>query len=221
MLTILSQTEENYLKAIYQLTEKHDILASTNAISEKINTTAASVTDMIKRLATKKLIDYTKSKGVTLTENGIIRARLLIRKHRLWEVFLMEKLKYNWDEVHEIAEQLEHIHSDDLIERLEIFLKFPKFDPHGDPIPDKDGVYTSRNQILLSEMNMGDTGIIVGVLNSTISFLQHLTKTELVLGTQVTIIEINDFDESVVLNANNQTQLISSKVSRNIYVLKG
>jgi DtxR family transcriptional regulator, Mn-dependent transcriptional regulator len=220
MQPLLSHTEENYLKAIYLLTEKHDILASTKSISERMNTTAASVTDMIKRLATKELIDYTKSKGVTLTENGIAKARFLIRKHRLWEVFLMEKLKYNWDEVHDIAEQLEHIHSDDLIERLDGFLQNPKFDPHGDPIPDKNGVYTSRNQILLSEVKSGDSGIIVGVSNSTIAFLQHLTKTNLVLGTEVTVQEINEFDDSVLINANNQIQWISAKVSRNIYLQK-
>ncbi len=220
MQPILSNTEENYLKAIYKLTEKSNVLASTNAISEKMNTSAASVTDMIKRLSSKELIDYTKSKGVTLTENGSKLARHLIRKHRLWEVFLMEKLKYNWDEVHDIAEQLEHIHSNDLIDRLDDFLNNPKFDPHGDPIPDKDGMYESRNQILIADMSIGEKGIIVGVLNSTISFLQHLTKANLVLGTEVIIKEINEFDESILILAHNKLQLVSSKVSRNIYILK-
>src|SRR5688572_3663166 len=155
-----SHTEENYLKAIFKLLEKEKGEVSTNAIAEKVNTKAASVTDMLKKLADKKLINYKKYQGVTLTAKGEKIAINIIRKHRLWEVFLVEKLKYKWDEIHDIAEQLEHIQSDSLIDRIDSFLNYPKFDPHGDPIPDLNGNFQQQKSQLLSTITKGNTCIV-------------------------------------------------------------
>ena len=132
-------SEENYLKTIYHLTIISDSEISTNAIAEKMETKASSVTDMLKKLAEKDLVDYKKYQGVSLTEKGKLSAKMIVRKHRLWEVFLVEKLDFSWDEVHDIAEQLEHIKSEKLINKLDDFLGNPTEDPHGDPIPDKNG----------------------------------------------------------------------------------
>jgi DtxR family transcriptional regulator, Mn-dependent transcriptional regulator len=135
MKEIFTLSEENYLKAIYHLSKEEDESVSTNALAERLETTAASVSDMLKKLAKKELIEYKKYQGVNISEKGKRVALQIIRKHRLWEVFLVEKLSFNWDEVHEIAEQLEHIDSPTLVKRLDEFLGYPKFDPHGDPIP--------------------------------------------------------------------------------------
>ena len=137
-----STAEENYLKAIFKITEKEGKTATTNAIAAALNTTAASVTDMLKRLAEKDLINYEKYRGVQLSSGGEQIATILIRKHRLWEVFLVNKLGFAWDEVHELAEQLEHIQGEALVERLDEYLGRPQFDPHGDPIPDAEGRWT-------------------------------------------------------------------------------
>src|SRR5688500_18567354 len=158
-----SFTEENYLKAIFKLLEGDDEAVTTNAIAEKMNTRAASVTDMLKKLSEKKLINYKKYQGVTLTSSGKKIALNIIRKHRLWEVFLVEKLNFKWDEVHDIAEQLEHINSDTLIERIDKFLNYPKFDPHGDPIPDINGKFQSNKSVLVSELKLNSVGIMTGV----------------------------------------------------------
>ncbi|MCH2082273.1 MAG: metal-dependent transcriptional regulator [Saprospiraceae bacterium] len=214
-----SQTEENYLKAIFKICERKGKAASTNAISNAMNTSAASVTDMIKRLEKKEFIHYERYKGVTLTETGNDIATSLIRKHRLWEVFLVEKLDFSWDEVHEIAEQLEHIRSPKLVERLEHFLSYPKFDPHGDPIPDEQGRFTYRKQILLTKLKKGDKGVIVGVYEHSPAFLQFLDQLGLVLGASVEILEKYDFDESLRVIINGQKEwTISKKVSQNLFL---
>ena len=145
-------SEENYLKTIYHLTNAVDSeVCSTNAIAEKMDTKASSVTDMLKKLAEKDLIHYIKYQGVSLTDQGKLAAKMIVRKHRLWEVFLVEKLNFSWDEVHDIAEQLEHIKSEQLINRLDDFLGNPTEDPHGDPIPNEKGVIQKVNKLLLSE----------------------------------------------------------------------
>lgn len=217
----ISQTEENYLKAIFKICEKESKAASTNAIAKEMTTSAASVTDMLKRLAKKGLINYQKHKGVTLTDQGDKIATNLIRKHRLWEVFLVEKLNFSWDEVHIIAEQLEHIKSPELVERLDQFLGSPKFDPHGDPIPDADGNFAQRKQMLLSELKVKEQGIIVGVEESSTAFLQYLNKMELVLGVKVRVIEVFEYDESVKILINETQELVvSSKVSQNLFIQK-
>lgn len=217
----ISQTEENYLKAIFKISEAEGSSASTNAISKKIQISAASVTDMLKRLAKKDLIHYKKHKGVTLTERGDKIARQLIRKHRLWEVFLLEKLDFAWDEVHAMAEQLEHIHSPELVERLDKFLGHPKFDPHGDPIPDADGNFAERQQTLLCNMRTSEAGTIVGVNEHSTAFLQYLDKMKLVLGTSIKVLEYFEYDESFRVEINQNTALLlSKKVSQNLFVSK-
>ena len=218
---MISQAEENYLKAIFKITERDGKAASTNAIAAAMNTAAASVTDMLKRLAAKSLVNYEKSKGATLTTEGGQLSKLLIRKHRIWEVFLCEKLGYNWDECHELAEELEHIQSDELINRLDAFLDKPKFDPHGDPIPDADGHFTIRPQLLLSEMTHNEKGIVVGVQEHSAAFLQFLDKQKLNLGARIKVLDVFEFDDSVKILLNEQTELIvSSKVSQNLFLKK-
>lgn len=216
----ISQTEENYLKAIFKISEKTGSNASTNAIAQAMDTSAASVTDMIKRLSEKALINYEKYKGATLSDAGQKIATSLIRKHRLWEVFLVEQLQFSWDEVHEIAEQLEHIKSDELVRRLDDFLAHPKFDPHGDPIPDADGNFTFRKQVLLMDLGVGAEGIVVGVQDTSPQFLQYLDQMKLVLGVEVKLLERFDYDESVQVQVGQKNQLLtlSKKVCQNIYI---
>lgn len=217
----ISYTEENYLKAIFKISEQDGKPASTNAISSEMSTSAASVTDMIKRLSDKALIHYERYRGVTLTAQGERIATHLIRKHRLWEVFLVEKLHFSWDEVHEIAEQLEHIKSQRLVERLDEYLSFPKFDPHGDPIPDADGNFAIRKQVLLAEIKPGDDGLVVGVQDHSTAFLQYLDRMELVLGTPVELLEYFEYDESMrVLINNKREQVLSKKVCQNLFIQK-
>lgn len=216
---MISQTEENYLKAIYKINEREGKSANTNAISAAMNTTAASVTDMLKRLADKDFINYEKYRGVTLTTEGARTATALVRKHRIWEVFLCDKLGYSWDACHDLAEQLEHIKSPDLIDRMDTFLGKPKFDPHGDPIPDRDGNYTTRQQVLLAQMRVGDKGIMVGVQEHSTAFLQHLDRIGLVLAAKIEILEIFEFDKSVKIRLNGITELlVSNKVSENVFI---
>ena len=174
--------EENYLKAIFHLENDHGAGVSTNAIADKMDTRASSVTDMIQKLADKKVISYQKYKGDSLTKKGKSIAVNIIRKHRLWEVFLVEKLDFQWDEVHEIAEQLEHIKSDELIQKLDLFLGHPDFDPHGDPIPDRNGYIKPTEKKLLSKLKKNQRGICVGVKESSATFLQYLDTRKIGIG---------------------------------------
>lgn len=216
---MLSVTEENYLKAIYKISERDGKAAGTNAIGSELSTTAASVTDMIRRLSSKDLVHYEKYRGVSLTDEGNRLATGLIRKHRLWEVFLVEKLEFTWDKVHELAEQLEHIQSAELVERLDIFLERPKYDPHGDPIPDAEGNFAPRVQIELSKLAIQEEGTIVGVQEDAEAFLQYLDKTGLVLGAKLKVLEKFEFDGSVLLLLNGSEQLtVSSKICKNLFV---
>lgn len=217
----LSQAEENYLKAIYKISRQSGALVGNNAISVEMNTSAASVTDMINRLSQKELIHYQKRKGVRLTDLGEVTATHLVRKHRLWETFLVEKLNFTWDEVHELAEQLEHIQSRELINRLDEFLDFPKYDPHGDPIPDKNGRIAERQQVLLSQLPVGEKAVVVGVKDHSTPFLQYLERTGLLLGTELMIGERFAYDNSLQLVVENQQKLlISQKVAQNLFVQK-
>jgi len=212
-----SFTEENYLKIIYHLAEKTNNV-QTNAIAEQIQTKPASVTDMIKKLAEKDLVDYVKYQGVTLTEKGKQAAIDIVRKHRLWEVFLVNKLNFKWDEVHDVAEELEHIKSVDLIERLDEFLDFPKSDPHGDPIPDKYGKFAKTQFIKLTELKIGDGGTITGVSQHSSAFLKHLEKLGLTLGKQIQISDVTDFDGSVEILLNEKQINISREVAKHILI---
>lgn len=215
----MSHTEENYLKAVFKISERKGKPASTNAISSAMDTSAASVTDMVKRLSEKGLIHYERYRGAALTEEGARVATHLIRKHRLWESFLVDHLSFTWDEVHEIAEQLEHIKSPVLVERLDEFLRFPKFDPHGDPIPDAEGNFTFRKQALLSDLEEGESGVVVGVQDHSTAFLQYLDRMELVLGTRIDVLERFDYDESLKVRIGvEREQVLSKKVSQNLFV---
>ena len=216
-----SNSEENYLKAVFYLTYKSSEGASTSSLAKRLKTQASSVTDMLKKLADKGLLNYKKYQGAILTTKGKKIAIEIIRKHRLWEVFLVEKLNFKWDEVHDIAEQLEHIHSKELIKRLDSFLEFPGFDPHGDPIPDEKGQIRERAEsILLVDLGQGESGIIIGVKDSEDRFLRFLEKQTLLLGTKVNVLEHFDYDDSVQLKVNDLEKTISKKVARNIIVEK-
>ncbi|SDL61025.1 iron (metal) dependent repressor, DtxR family [Pedobacter sp. ok626] len=213
-----SFTEENYLKIIYHLSQNNDEAVQTNAIAEKMQTKAASVTDMIKKLADKQLIDYKKYQGVKLTPTGKSAAINIVRKHRLWEVFLVEKLNFKWDEVHDIAEDLEHIQSIELIERLDEFLAFPKSDPHGDPIPDKNGQFDTIPFTKLNKLKPGEQGLIMGVSEHSSIFLKHLEKLGLTLGKKLKIEEITDFDGSVELILEEKKISVSREVAKHILI---
>ncbi|KAA9339774.1 metal-dependent transcriptional regulator [Hymenobacter busanensis] len=217
-----SQTEENYLKTIFKLAEAApEAEVSTNRIAELLQTKPSSVTDMLRRLGDKGLLNYQRYKGVSLTPEGARLALLTIRKHRLWEVFLVQKLGFSWDEVHDVAEEMEHIQSPLLVRRLDAFLGFPRLDPHGDPIPAEDGGMSRPHLQLLSELGTGETASIVAVKNTAPVFLQHLSKLGLELGIQVTVLDCNAYDQSLhirVGNAPGTERMVSAEVSRNLCV---
>ncbi|MNF36971.1 Iron-dependent repressor IdeR [compost metagenome] len=211
-------SEENYLKAIYHLTTLLDTEVSTNAIAEMMETKASSVTDMLKKLAEKDLVNYKKYQGVSLTENGKLAAKMIVRKHRLWEVFLVEKLDFSWDEVHDIAEQLEHIKSEQLINRLDDFLGNPTEDPHGDPIPDAKGQIIKVEKQLLSELPESKTGICVGVKDTSSDFLKYLDKQGISLGSKIEIVGKETFDLSLKIKVDDKELTISNKIASNLFV---
>ncbi len=215
---MLTQAEENYIKAIFHLSTTEENGISTNAIAQRMDTKASSVTDMIKKLHEKELIDYQKYQGVYLTESGIYTAKMIIRRHRLWEVFLVEKLQFTWDEVHDVAEELEHIKSEKLINKLDAYLGYPKEDPHGDPIPNAKGEMQTMNKVLLSEMQIGKPCICVGVKDTSTSFLQYLDRQNISLGASISILSKEDFDQSLTITVNTKEMIISKIVARNLFV---
>ena len=216
----LSFAEENYLKAIYHLSNAGQKQVSTNSIAERLDTKPASVSDMIKKLSDKGVISYVKYQGVNITEQGKKSALWVIRKHRLWEVFLVEKLNFHWDEVHEIAEQLEHIKSSLLISRLDEFLGFPKFDPHGDPIPDADGIITSKPRLMLSELEQNANVQLVSLKDTGNAFLNYLDRIGMSIGTKIKVVDFIEFDGSVeILVDDDRTLTISKQVADNLLVV--
>ena len=210
-----SQSEEDYLKAVYHL-QKENKSVSTNAIASYLEMKPSSVSDMLKKLADKKLIYYKKYKGSSLTKKGKLIALSIIRKHRLWETFLVDKLGFGWGHVHNIAEQLEHIDSEELIDKLDAFLQFPKYDPHGDPIPGKDGVIEALNQKLLIELRKSDKGIITGVKKGTPSLLNYLDIEKIKLGDSIKVLEIREFDGSFLILINGKKIMLSEKICQNL-----
>ena len=214
-----TRSEENYLKAIYNLSEHGLIKVSTNSLASRLNTKASSVTDMIQRLSDKGLVDYVKYQGVQLTEKGQLVALGIIRKHRLWELFLVDKLNFSWDEVHEVAEQLEHVQSEKLTNELDAFLDFPSHDPHGDPIPDKNGQFKSSLKVLLSSVDIDSICFCVGVKDSSSDFLRLLDKIGIALGTQMKVISKEAFDNSMILKTREKTMTISETIAKNLYVI--
>ncbi len=217
----LSQSEENYLKSIFSLSyHQQNTPVSTNAIAEDLSTKASSVTEMIKKLSEKSLIDYVKYKGVNLTTLGNVCAIKVIRKHRLWETFLVEKLNFTWDEVHDIAEQLEHIQSEKLTNRLSKFLGQPKFDPHGDPIPDANGRFPEHDSARkLKDLSVGESGVVHHIISDHKEFLIYLTEHHIKIGSKLLCKTKFEFDDSmsVLIDGDKEVNL-SKKVIKNIIV---
>jgi DtxR family Mn-dependent transcriptional regulator len=211
-------SEENYLKVIYHLSLVSPKGVNTNAIAGMLETKASSVSDMLKKLATKELVSYQKYQGVLLTDKGIRIAKMIVRKHRLWEVFLVEKLHFSWDEVHEIAEELEHIKSEKLINKLDAFLEFPAFDPHGDPIPDANGDVKKVNKLLLSDSELNKEYRCIGVKDSSSDFLKYLDKQKIALGSTFLVKEKEVFDDTLLVEVNAKEISISHKIANNLYV---
>ena len=200
-----THSEENYLKAIYLLGKQSNEKVSVTSLASALGNNPASVIDMLKKLKEKKLVEYDKVKGVKLKEIGNKTALLVIRKHRLWELFLQNKLAYTWDEVHEIAEQLEHVHHENLADRLDEFLGFPQYDPHGEAIPDKNGQIESKQHMKLSECKAGDTIKLTSVINTSVDFLKYLSSRALRLGLKIKIKSVEPFDKTMVVSYNKRS----------------
>ena len=215
---MITLAEENYLKAILSISLNKDGKVSTNAIAHKIGTSPASVSDMLKKLQDKKLIKYKKYKGVELSKSGKTKAINILRKHRLWETFLVNKLAFSWGEVHDVAEQLEHIKSEELVNRLDTFLGFPQFDPHGEPIPTKEGNLPKSNTVPLNELKTGTKGKVMGVTLDETSFLDYLTRLNISIGTEIKVLETIRFDQSLSIKIEKQTQHISNDVAKHLLI---
>ena len=217
---MLTFSEENYLKSIFHLSSDSELGVSTNSIADNLNTKASSVTEMLKKLGEKNLIIYKKYHGAQLTDKGRKTALNIIRKHRLWEVFLVDKLKFKWDEVHDIAEQLEHIQSVKLTNELDKFLNFPTKDPHGDPIPNPAGFIKFTPKLKLSDLKIGETGKFVGVKDSSSTFLKYLDKRQISLGSNIKVLHQEEFDQSLHVGLDETNLTISIKTASNLYITK-
>lgn len=214
-----SQTEENYLKAIYTLSEAQPNGISTKSIGELLAIKSPTVSDMLKKLAAKDLIKYARYKGVSLTQHGQLIALKIVRKHRLWETFLVEKFNFKWDEVHDVAEQLEHIDSKKLVDKLDAYLGYPKFDPHGDPIPNEDGVISMLHDKTLDMVDVGETVVLVGVKDHSKLFLMYLEDNQLTLGARISVLRAIVYDRSLVVRLDNfPERSLSFQVCNNLYV---
>ncbi len=211
-------SEENYIKGIFHLQQETG-LVNTNSLAAEMHTRAASVTDMLKKLKAKKLLQYEKYKGFKLNEAGLKAALVVVRKHRLWEFFLVDKLKFDWDSVHAIAEELEHISSEELVNRLAQFLGDPAFDPHGDPIPDKHGSIPVIYQKILSTVPLKKSVTVSAVSNQSTQMLEMLKHYHIALGTQLMILKKFEFDGSLEIKVLKQNAcIISEQVAKNIFV---
>ena len=214
-----TSTEENYLKAIFNLnTNQGSKEVGTNEIAANLGLSPATVSSMLKKLKSKGLIHYERYGGVSLLEKGQKLACAIIRKHRLWETFLVEKMEFTWDEIHEVAEQLEHIKSKKLVEQLDKLLGYPKFDPHGDPIPNSKGEMSKSHKITLDQGTIGKSLLIVGVKNDSSAFLQHITPLGLTMKSKIVIKTYHEFDDSLDVEIERVTRMVSQKVARNVYV---
>ncbi len=215
-----SVAEENYIKAIYHL-QQTDSNVTTNELAAELSTKAASVTDMLKKLKAKKLLNYEKYQGFRLSAEGKKIALNIVRKHRLWEYFLVEKLHFGWDEVHEVAEELEHITSKKLIDKLDAFLDYPKFDPHGDPIPDSSGKMAAQKQINMIDLGINETAEIVSVGSQSTELLELLTHKNLSIGTVLEIKKRFSFDHSIEIKIKGQSPfIISQQLAQALFVKK-
>ena len=215
----LSYTEENYIKAIFKISEDHSGEAGTNELATDLSVKPASVTEMLKKLKEKKLVNYEKYGKIQLTKTGKTLAIDVVRKHRLWETFLYDKLGFNWDEVHEIAEEMEHIRSKKLIEKLDQFLDFPKYDPHGDPIPNEDGIFKKQSQKSLTEAAVGEKCKMVAVKDNSGTFLRYVADLGLGLEDEINVISRHDFDGLTTIEIKNKVVSVSQKFTDNIFVV--
>ena len=213
-----STSEENYIKAIYHLQHTNEVV-STNEVADKLNTKAASVTDMLKKLKAKNLLNYEPYKGFTLSKEGKKLALNVVRKHRLWEYFLVHKLEFGWDEVHDIAEELEHISSPELIERLDAYLSFPRFDPHGDPIPDSNGKMVITKQINLIDCDLSKKAEVTAVGSQSTELLELLRHKNIGIGTVLQVVQKFSFDNSVEIKIDNYPAFsISQQLAQTLFV---
>ncbi|MEQ7798725.1 metal-dependent transcriptional regulator [Pedobacter sp. ASV1-7] len=218
---MLSYTEENYLKALLMLSFKNEDRpeAGTNEMAAYLGVKPATATDMLKKLKEKDLVNYQKYGKILLTELGRKKGMSILRKHRLWETFLYAKLDFSWDEVHEVAEQLEHIQSEKLVNKLEEFLDFPDFDPHGDPIPKANGDFPIINRVLLAEITVEERCQVVAVKDTSTTFLQYLEKLNITIGTKIKVLEVIDFDGSLSIQIENQEpRSVSMKFAESLFV---
>jgi len=212
-------SEENYLKTIYNIGRQTTDKISPTAIAEALSNNPASVVDMLKKLVDKQLVQYEKTKGVKLTDTGNRLATLIVRKHRLWEVFLHDKLGYMWDEIHEIAEQLEHIHHPTLADKLDKYLGSPEFDPHGDPIPKANGEIPAASTLTLHELESGIACQVTGVKDTSTTFLQYLGQLCVGIGTHIKVLEKIPYDDSLMLLIGNENKVtVSKKFAENVVV---
>ena len=215
-----STSEENYIKAIFHL--QKDGTVTTNELAAELHTKPASVTDMMKKLSTKKLVHYKAYHGFTLTGEGRKVALLIIRRHRLWEFFLAEKLKFSWEEVHAVAEDLEHVSSKKLIDKLDEYLGFPRTDPHGDPIPDSNGKIETSKQVCLLEMPLNKSGIVSHVSDQSSGMLDLLSHKKIGIGTKLEVKKRFSYDNSLEIKIQQQTPInISEQLAKNIFVRYG
>jgi DtxR family transcriptional regulator, Mn-dependent transcriptional regulator len=216
---VYTHSEENYIKSIYHLQLIHGKV-STNLLSAEMQTRPASVTDMLKKLQSKKIVHYQRYKGFVLTEQGIKTALEVIRKHRLWEYFLVKKLGFYWDKVHDVAEQLEHVNSKELVERLDNYLGNPPFDPHGDPIPDNKGKIKVIKQSSLVNIPLKKAATVSSVRNQSSEMLELLNHFNIGLGTKIRVNKRFDFDGSVEIKIDKKrATIISKQVASNIFCL--
>jgi len=215
-----THSEENYLKTIFKLGKVEGKKISVKAVADSMGNNPASVIDMLKKLTDKKLIRYEKASGVELSPHGMSTALQIVRKHRLWEVFLKEKLNYSWAEVHEIAEQLEHIQHHELADRLDEFLGFPEYDPHGDPIPDSKGNLPNSSKKTLLEINVGQTCRVVAVKDTSSAFLDYLQQLNIGIGTSLKVIEKIVFDGTVSIEISQKLKAsVSKKFAESLLVV--
>ena len=213
-----SASKEDHLKTIFHLQSEQGVV-TTNALAEALQTRPASVTDMLKKLKEQKLLLYERYKGFRLNNEGKKIALQIIRKHRLWEYFLVKKLQFGWDEVHEVAEELEHISSKKLVDRLDAFLGFPDTDPHGDPIPDSQGRFKSPRQVSLSQLPLNKIAEVSGISRQTTEMLELLQHKKIRLGTRLEVKKKFPFDDSLEIKIRNQPPVtISAQVAKNILV---
>lgn len=212
------ETIENYLKTIYNLSSNNTSVVNNQSLADKLGLTPATVTEAVRKLHELKYVIYEKSYGTRLTTSGARMALNIVRRHRIWETYLAKELGFGWDEVHEIAEELEHVQNDKLINKLAEILGNPVFDPHGDPIPDANGKFKKSNFIKLSEAKVKSVYRIMGVTDHSTVFLKYLEKNYLVIGAEIQVKAIEEFDNSLIMTCSGKQVVISTKVAENIII---